>query len=145
MAAGAYMAFGRLVWFVTPASKLKARVLFVPPRWITPIFVSFDLLAFLIQLLGLGSVGAAYETNGPIDQEQVDHGLGILRFGLIAQVLCFGIFAVIGFRFLQVSRSFGVDYRGRDEPLPDPKWQRLSLALNASATLIMVRMLKEYA
>ena len=34
MAASCYMAFGRLVWYITPHSKLNFKKLWIPPRWV---------------------------------------------------------------------------------------------------------------
>lgn len=137
MAAACYMVFGRLVWFVTPSSKLRASVLWVPPRWITPIFVTFDILAFLVQFLGVGAVAAATAalTGDSNDQNKtLSAGYTILKFGLVLQLACFGIFAVIGFRYFFISRQWAPP----TIPCLQKPWKWLLLAVNLSATLITV-------
>ena len=76
------MVFGRIVWYTTPPGERRFARLWVPPRWITPLFVVSNISAFLIQLLGVGAVGAAV-TEKPPDQEKLSNGYRVLKFGLI--------------------------------------------------------------
>lgn len=133
------MTFGRIVWLVTPTADRNFRTLWVPPRFLTPFFVAFDLGSFLIQLLGAGALGSAYSDKSLPDKEKSDRikrGLGTLRVGLVLQLICFSAFAVVGIRFLALGR------RWVRQPLrygdPKAKWQRLSWTINTSATIITV-------
>jgi RTA1 like protein len=133
MAAACYMAFGRIVWYTTPPGERRFERLWVPPRWITPIFVIFDISAFLIQLMGVGAVGAAV-TAEPQDQKKLSHGYSVLKFGLVIQLLCFTMFAIVGFRFFFLSRGWTV----KPEPGLRRPWRQLLNAVNVCATLITV-------
>jgi hypothetical protein len=131
MAAACYMALGRLIWYVTPVAKLKFRSLCIAPRRVAPLFVTFDLGAFFIQFLGICAIGSAYTSTKTPDAQKLESGIHLLKFGLVVQLFCFGLFAVIGTRFLLSSR------RWRTE-VPREKWVRLTYAINGAATLIMV-------
>lgn len=139
IAAACYMTFGRMVWWVTPVEKRTLWTLWCPPRFLTAIFVLFDLGSFFVQFLGACAVGAAY-TGKDLSAEQredgTENGLAVLKLGLVLQLVCFGIFAVVGARFLVVSRRWA----GRASPYnaEKPSWRRLSWMVNLSATLITV-------
>lgn len=141
IAASVYQAFGRLVWTVTPLDKINFRTLWVFPRLITPFFVLFDLLAFLIQVWGVLVVSAAYTKadNDPekVDVDDVKTGSNILKIGLIVQLVCFGFFALIGIKFVITSRNWASPIDRRGKVLGT--WRRLSWAINIAATLIMAR------
>lgn len=127
------MTFGRIVWYITPCDRRTFSTLWVPARWITPLFVVFDMFAFLIQLAGISDVGSAYTSNkSPKDKAAtLDHGLHVLKFGLIIQLLCFALFAVIGLRFVFVSRK----WVGHSAAL---QWKKCAWMVNGAATLITV-------
>ena len=130
MAAACYMAFGRLVWYISPYAKLNFKSLWVPPRWITPIFVSFDAVTFFIQMVGISAAATAIHGPGDVDIDQLNNGLKVAKIGLILQMICFLFFAIIGIHFLFASRKWSV-------PLSRAKrgqWQRLNMAINVAAT-----------
>lgn len=129
------MAFGRLIWLVTPTIWRGFRSLWVPARWITPIFVTLDLLSFLIQLSGLGSVASAHSPNiSPEEtQKRLSSGISTLRTGLMVQLFGFGIFTIIGARFIMVSRKWESDW-----PNHGARWRRCAWAINIGCALIMV-------
>ena len=134
MAAACYMAFGRLVWYISPYSKLNFKSLWVPPRWITPIFVTFDAVTFLVQMFGLTAAATAVKSGGNTDTKQLNNGLKVAKLGLILQMICFLLFAIIGIHFLIVSKKWTV-------PICRAKrsqWQRLNTAINVAAGLITV-------
>ncbi len=136
VAAACYMSFGRLVWWVTPSHHRGFKTLWVPARWITPLFVSFDLGSFFVQFIGLAVIASGFTSNktGKDLQHSINNGIRVLKFGLIIQLLCFGIFALISARFIFISR------RWRNEWLDggNARWRRLGWAINVSSTLIMV-------
>ncbi|KAF2651334.1 RTA1-domain-containing protein, partial [Lophiostoma macrostomum CBS 122681] len=140
IAAACYATFGRIVWWVAPVTERSFRVLWCPPRFITIFFVAFDLGSFFIQLIGASSVGSASldKSLGASERDKrTRDGQSILKFGLVLQLICFGIFTVIGIRFIAISR------RWSEIPLrhgaPHVQWQRLNWTVNISAFLIMVR------
>lgn len=137
MATECYLIFGRLVWWVTPSERQNFRTLWCSPRFITLFFILFDLGSFLVQLWGFSTIGASYSSNDTKGEKERGFNLGlkILKLGLILQVVCFGIFALISARFLVVSKywnksSFGVS---------DGRWRRLGYIVNIAAGLIMLR------
>jgi len=96
----------------------------------------FDFGSFVVQLWGVSATGASYSSNDTKGEKERGFNLGlkILKLGLILQVVCFGIFALISARFLVVSKywnksSFGVS---------DGRWRRLGYIVNIAAGLIMV-------
>lgn len=135
IAAACYMVFGRLIWLVTPATWRGFRSLWVPARWITPIFVTLDLLSFFIQLAGLGSVASAHSPNISAEESQkrLENGTSTLKTGLIVQLFGFGIFTVIGLRFVVVSRKWKNDW-----PDDGGRWRRCVWVINICCALIMV-------
>lgn len=97
--------------------------------------MGFDISAFLVQFFGLLVLaGAATGNKSPPDiATAVENGERILKLGLIIQLLCFGIFAVIGLRFIIVSRDWHVQN--------GTEWRPLAWAINTCATIIMVNTL----
>lgn len=145
MAASCYMVFGRIMWAATPLEKLTFKHLWVPARWITPIFCLFDLLCFIVQAFGLGVVAGAYNPSHPTyidgilipDLEKIKSGTHIIETGVILQVVCFCLFALLAWRFMFISRTF--------RPNLQQNWKRLAWAVNAAGTLIAVCCLQQVA
>lgn len=137
MAAECYLIFSRLVLWVTPSERQNFRTLWCSPRFITLFFNPVDFGSFLVQLWGVSAIGASYSSNDTKGEKErgINLGLKTLKLGLILQVVCLGIFALISARFLVVSRywnksSFGVS---------DGRWRRLGYIVNIAAGLIMLR------
>ncbi|KAH6689925.1 RTA1 like protein-domain-containing protein [Leptodontidium sp. MPI-SDFR-AT-0119] len=124
IAASCYMAMGQVVLHVTPLRLRTFKTLWVTPRWMTPIFVGYDVLAF-VQILG----GVQVTSDNP---QTVLNAFKIMKVGLAIQLLCFGLFLVIAIRFHFVSRSFRQNW-------PDSKWTKFLWAVNVSAILIFIR------
>lgn len=140
MAAACYATFGRLLWWVTPPESHNIRTLWCPSRFVTPLFVAFDIGSFLIQLLGAGAVGTAYASkslSGTERHNKIQSGIAALKLGFTLQLICFGLFIVIGARFLYVSRC----WTGKPLRYTAPaqhKWARLNWAINAATLAITV-------
>jgi hypothetical protein len=130
LATRCYMTFGRLVWWTRPKDNLNLRTLWCPPRWITPVFVSFDLFAFLVQLAGVSRVGSAFKggVSPQGKQNDINPGMYTLKLGL-GEFVCFGLFALIGFRFFLVRQKGWA-------PEGVTNWRRLNIAVNRAAGLI---------
>ncbi|KAF2022237.1 RTA1-domain-containing protein [Aaosphaeria arxii CBS 175.79] len=140
IAAACYVTFGRIVWLVAPRDERNFKTLWFPPRFVSIIFVLFDIGAFLIQLSGATELSSAVIQDDISAKEAADktrRGVTILRVGLILQLICFGLFVIVGSRFIIISR------RWTDRPLqydvPSTRWQRLNWTTNAAATVIMIR------
>lgn len=115
--------------------------LWCPARLLTPLFVFFDLGAFLVQLLGAGMVGSAYsvkDITAQQRQQKMGDGLRMLRLGLGLQLVCFSAFAVISVRFIVVSRRWNGEHLRRNARMSG--WRRLNWTVTSSATLVMVRL-----
>ncbi|KAF2689013.1 RTA1-domain-containing protein [Lentithecium fluviatile CBS 122367] len=140
VAAACYVVFGRIVWWVTPTERRNFRTLWCPPRYVSLFFIAFDIGSFCIQFMG-ASAAASAVTDDKLSEEErrekSERGRSIMRVGLVLQLLCFMLFAVIGTRFIIISRRWaGTPPRyGR----PYVRWERLNWAVNAAATLILIR------
>lgn len=131
------MIFGRIVWFITPKDYLNFGGLWFWPKAITPFFIILDFSAFIIQLFGAGKITNAYNSNmSDVDvRNAIYYGRTILAAGLIVQVVCFGLFAIIGTRFFLISR----DWKETGEYASKlNRWRKVNLAVNLAATLILV-------
>ncbi|KAL8764130.1 MAG: hypothetical protein Q9184_000272 [Pyrenodesmia sp. 2 TL-2023] len=133
LAAGLYQTFGRLLYYTVPPSHRTFRTLLLPARFIAPFFVIFDVLAFFIQLIGLGIVIQNIKKKD--NTEARDRGINILRAGLILQTLVFGAFAVLSMRIILISKRWRFAW-------PDSgKWRRLGWVVAAGSYLITFRAL----
>ncbi|KAH7161354.1 RTA1 like protein-domain-containing protein [Dactylonectria macrodidyma] len=125
IAAGNYLLISRLILSVLPPS--SHRILKIPGRRLTPIFVVCDVIAFLIQGSG-SSIASADEWTG--NGEKI--GRRVLIGGLVFQLVAFAL-------FLSIFRKFHV--LGNRKAVEDaPKgWQMVVRAVYVSSALIMVR------
>lgn len=150
MAGIIYVVFGRIVFLVVPPRDRRFRLLWAPARWLTPIFVGFDVISLLMQLIGALMLTSAEPSDSDF-QDQIDRGRIIGIGGVIVQLVAFGFFSIIAGRFHWVSRRFG---DATPKPLldthsgapqassaPGPRfgWRHLLLAVNASCILILIR------
>ncbi|KAJ8069123.1 hypothetical protein OCU04_002797 [Sclerotinia nivalis] len=125
MAASCYMAMGRVVLHATPLSARSVKNLWVPPRWMTPIFVTCDVIAFLIQVFGAISAISKVASTA-------QRGYSIMKVGLVIQLLYFGFFIIVSLRFYFISQRF-------QNPRADTRWKKLLMAINTASALIFVR------
>jgi hypothetical protein len=125
IAAGNYLLISRLIRAVLPPS--HHRVLGVPGKRLTPIFVICDILSFIIQ--GNGSAIASSD-NWQGEKEKI--GRYVLIGGLAFQLVAFGL-------FLAVFRRFHVLANRMATPQAPKGWQQVVLSVYVSSVLIMVR------
>ncbi|EKD17673.1 uncharacterized protein L3040_003555 [Drepanopeziza brunnea f. sp. 'multigermtubi'] len=124
-AATIYMMYGRIVVFVeAPEASL------IRPKWVTKIFVTGDLLAFVMQ----GGGGGLTASDNP---DTAMMGQDILMAGLVAQLIFFCFFLLISLVFWKRMRSSPTYYSM-------PKygkysWQQLLKLLLAAAAIIIFR------
>lgn len=72
IAAGEYVLFGKLLESVLPGGR-RARALGVPARWVTWIFLSGDIMSFVLQGIGAGIMSGA--SDGMLVLVQVLRGV----------------------------------------------------------------------
>ncbi|OJJ42448.1 hypothetical protein ASPZODRAFT_137259 [Penicilliopsis zonata CBS 506.65] len=150
IAAGCYIVFGRILFLVVPREERTLRLCWVPPRFVTPIFVAFDIVALLLQLAG--AVMIASTVPGEKDAaSKLEHGKHIAQAGVVIQLLAFGLFAVAAIRFNFTSRPYAQTLLERYAADADEKtilidgkrrrkhWQALLRVVNVTSVLILVR------
>ncbi|KAL0639899.1 hypothetical protein Q9L58_000990 [Maublancomyces gigas] len=128
IAAGDYVLFGKLLESVLPGGR-RARALGVSARFVTYIFISGDILSFVLQGIGAGIMTGA--TDG-IDIKKMNLGRDIMLSGLAIQILTFSFFICATIRFSFKAQDLAVPGAER------PKWRVLLWALYFSSFLIMV-------
>ncbi|KAF3907676.1 hypothetical protein AA313_de0206926 [Arthrobotrys entomopaga] len=124
-AAGDYIILGRLLERVLPGGK-RAKALGLPARYITWIFVTSDLVSFVMQGMGAAIISANTDGRNPAAQERGTH---IIMAGLAIQIAFFSFFIAAVIRFDTKTR----------QSHPDVKWRRLVHCLYVSCTLILIR------
>ncbi|KPM36640.1 hypothetical protein AK830_g9922 [Neonectria ditissima] len=125
IAAGNYLLISRLILSVLPLS--SHRILKIPGRRLTPIFVICDVIAFLIQGAG-SSIASADEWQG--DGERI--GRRILIGGLVFQLIAFSLFLCVLGRFHLLGNRWAME----DAP---QGWQMVVRAVYISSSLIVIR------
>ncbi|KAL4808810.1 RTA1 like protein-domain-containing protein [Aspergillus unguis] len=161
MAAALYIVFGRIIFLVVPKEQRTFRICWVPPRWITPIFVGFDIIALFLQLTGAVMISSA-NGNTQDDIDNFDRGQNLALVGVIVQIAAFGVFTIAAIRFNFTSKAFvnavselmdlnargeiratgaALD-RGHGQDIVKPwrsDWQHLLRCVNLSTILILIR------
>ncbi|KAI8710737.1 hypothetical protein NCS52_01533400 [Fusarium sp. LHS14.1] len=120
-AASIYMELGRIVIM----SEGEGHVL-IQKKWMTKIFVTGDVLSFILQ-----AGGGGYQAAGSL--EALDNGAKVIIVGLFIQLFCFGVFVVIAVAF---DRSMRQSPTGRSHVVP---WKKHMKVLYVGSMLIMVR------
>lgn len=100
------------------------------------------MLSFTLQAIGAVIVITASPTNADFKTKE-NRGKGIVLTGLVLQLLCFGLFAIIAARFHFTGRKLAMpdselDLNGRKGKKLDPRWNRLLWILNISCLCILV-------
>ncbi|KAI5863234.1 RTA1-domain-containing protein [Durotheca rogersii] len=153
MAGVVYVVFGRIVFHVVPEQERTTRLLWVPARWITPIFVTFDIVSLVIQLLGAIVVSSTKATDENA-VGKLETGKNVALVGLAVQMAAFGLFSVIAVRFHFTSKRFEASLRPglegsregkkaavilRPSREINPHWRHLLYVINGSCLLILAR------
>ncbi|KAL9564993.1 hypothetical protein ACKAV7_010851 [Fusarium commune] len=124
LAASIYMVLGRIVRLLD-----AGHLSWVPPRWLTKLFVMGDILSFVTQLAGGGILASAD------DKKMNDVGKNVILVGLAIQIIFFGFFFIVIIAFHQ---------RMQREPTPmstdaDIPWRSYIFVLYTVSALILVR------
>ncbi|KAH7013520.1 RTA1 like protein-domain-containing protein [Ilyonectria destructans] len=125
IAAGNYLLISRLIVSVLPPS--NHRILKIPGRHLTPIFVVCDVIAFSVQ--GSGSAIASTD-DWTGDGERI--GRRVLIGGLVFQLIAFAVFLCLFRKFHVLGNQLEVE----DAP---KGWRTVVRAVYISSGLIMVR------
>ncbi|KAH6900771.1 RTA1 like protein-domain-containing protein [Thelonectria olida] len=125
IAAGNYLLISRLIVAVLPPS--NHRILKIPGRRLTPIFVVCDVVAFLVQGSG-SSIASADDWQG--NGEKI--GRNVLIGGLVFQLIAFSLFLCVFRKFHVLGNRLAVE----DAP---KGWTLVVRSVYISSTLIMVR------
>ncbi|KAL2063042.1 hypothetical protein VTL71DRAFT_6114 [Oculimacula yallundae] len=137
---------GRIIHHVVPKESRTIKVLWLPARFITPIFVTGDL---------------SIDLNAPPSQslDRVNKGKGIAEVGVGIQLVFFGLFSIIAIRFNFTSRRFKLDFEQRsdqymgsdkggdgkfvildgDDKIVKRNWQAILLITNLASVCILIR------
>ncbi|OQD99741.1 hypothetical protein PENVUL_c061G07704 [Penicillium vulpinum] len=149
MAACCYIIFSRILFLVVPKEQRTFRLCWVPPRWITPIFVGFDIIALLLQLGGAVMISTVEVTDKDA-RKNLNTGKHVAQIGVIIQLVAFGLFAVAAVRFNFTSKRFTRSLDERYENVGEKEyriggtvkhknWPALLRVVNFSTILILVR------
>lgn len=148
MAACCYILFSRILFLIVPREERTFKLCWVPPRFITPIFVGFDIVALLLQLGGAVIITSlSPDDNGATDK--LNEGRHIAQTGVIIQLAAFGLFSVAAVRFNFTSKRFSKNihdrYESADEKnylingiLKNKHWPALLRTVNITTILILV-------
>ncbi|TGO42721.1 hypothetical protein BHYA_0006g01240 [Botrytis hyacinthi] len=157
MAAACYIIFGRIIYHVVPKKARTTRLLWIPPRFVTPIFVICDILALLLQLIGVVRI-ISIDITSANAQSKLSKGENIALVGVAIQMACFRLFSIIAIRFNFTSRRFTSEFQQRiilpndsesknekcvmidgAEKKLKPNWQALLHVVNITCVLILIR------
>lgn len=100
------------------------QILWITPRYLTPIFVGCDVIAFLVQVGGSSQISSE-------NRATVELAFTIMKAGLAVQLACFGLFLVVAIRFHFKVRTFRQYW-------PDENWTTFLWVVNVAAVLIFV-------
>ncbi|KAE8441144.1 hypothetical protein EG329_005827 [Mollisiaceae sp. DMI_Dod_QoI] len=152
MAAACYIVFGRIVFHVVPRDSRTTRLLWIPPRFVTPIFVACDILALLLQLWGAVQITTVSATASDA-HTKLTRGKKIAQTGVAIQLICFGLFSIIAVRFNFTSKRFADQFeqrlgetKGQKYCTIDggakklkPNWQAILRVTNFASAMILIR------
>jgi hypothetical protein len=123
-AASVYMFLGHVIRATGFGSYSMIR-----PNWLTKIFVTGDVICFLIQALGAGILSNAD------DKKKKDLGKNIISVGLIVQIVVFGLFMIVGV----VSHLRGKKRPAGKVVLCNFNWQKYMFMLYTTSIMITAR------
>lgn len=150
MAGACYVVFGRIVFHVVPKEARTLRLLWISPRWLTPIFVVFDIIALIVQLLGAIKLTAINTSSSPATiNKDAASGKKIAMTGVALQLICFGLFTIIAIRFNFTARRFQsadlltsgekfVKVEGNEKKVIIKDWRALLRVVNLACGCILV-------
>ena len=120
-------------------------------RWLTPIFVGFDIFALFLQLIGAVMVTGTQVTDANA-AEKLQKGKDLALVGVTLQIVAFGLFSFIAVRFHFTSKRFKAELERRFQKVEGdkfvtfegsarrfkPNWRAMLYVINVSCLLILV-------
>lgn len=152
MAGALYVLFGRIIYLVVPKEQRTFRICWVPPRWVTPLFVGFDIAALLLQLIGALMITSGDGTSKE-DLDIFNRGRDLALVGVVVQIAAFGIFTIAAIRFNFTSKAFikalssepvynhgndSFSMTVQDKPR-NGDWRHLLRVVNLATVMILIR------
>ncbi|KAL9060036.1 MAG: hypothetical protein Q9162_000886 [Coniocarpon cinnabarinum] len=128
------MVLSRLIWFITPHSRLDWHLTGLPPRFIGIIFVALDFFALVIEILG----SATYLGKNDDDSDKQTTS-NTLAFGLVVQAAIIILFLAVCTIFAVKGKRWNALTIWKVEPNVRSQWQRLLYAIIAANALILLR------
>ncbi|PLB52704.1 RTA1 like protein [Aspergillus steynii IBT 23096] len=122
-AASIYMLMGRIILVLQAESHAMLK-----KKWLTKIFVTGDVLSFLLQ-----SAGGGIQASGSLDGMKT--GEKIIIIGLFVQLAFFGFFIFVEFSFDMKLKKFPIPRAHA----PDIPWRKHLNVLYGTSALIMIR------
>ncbi len=136
-----------------PPARPETRADSKPARWIAPIFVTFDIFALFLQLVG-SIVLTGVDVTDPNAAKKLQLGKDIALSGVSIQIIAFGLFSFVAARFHFTSTRFREELARRFQAVPGdkfvtlegngrkfrPNWRNLLYVVNASCVIILVRL-----
>ncbi|KAF5629640.1 rta1 domain protein [Fusarium tjaetaba] len=140
MAGVIYVIFARIVFWVVPPESRTLRFLWVPARFITLLFVGFDIISLLLQLVAAVLIAGTDPTD-PDAKSKLNLGKTLGLVGVSTQIAGFGLFTVSAIRFHFAARRLSPDFAKDNQERHGivKKWQTLLIVVNVSCLLILVR------
>ncbi|KAF5605585.1 alcohol dehydrogenase 2 [Fusarium pseudoanthophilum] len=140
MAGVIYVIFARIVFWVVPPESRTLRFLWVPARFITLLFVGFDIISLLLQLVAAVLIAGTDPTD-PDAKSKLNLGKTLGLVGVSTQIAGFGLFTVSAIRFHFAARRLSPDFAKDNQEKHGivKKWQTLLIVVNVSCLLILVR------
>ncbi|TVY84656.1 Protoporphyrin uptake protein [Lachnellula suecica] len=152
MAGACYVVFGRIVYHVVPTEARTTSLLWISPRWLTPIFVVCDIVALFLQLVGAVII-TSIDIGDPDAVKKANRGKHIAEIGVAVQLICFGLFSIIAVRFNFTSKRFMGVFHERFNGVHDDKyftigssrrkfkshWQAILRVTNFTSVCILIR------
>ncbi|KAF4994247.1 hypothetical protein FDECE_13186 [Fusarium decemcellulare] len=135
-----YVVFGRIVYWVLPPESRTLRFLWVPPRFITPIFVGCDVVSLALQLVAAILISGTDPTESNA-KTKIKLGKDLGLVGVSTQIAGFGLFTVAAIRFHFTSRGLGGEYVKANQAKHgiQRNCMNLLLVVIASCLLILIR------
>jgi hypothetical protein len=133
VAIGCFVTFGRIVWWVTPPDSHQFRLVWCSTRFVVPALVISGLISALIQLMGACFFVTTYRES----HLGIFPALNAVRIGLTLQLVVLVIFAVVGMRFIYVSRRW-INQPLAFSPRPGSNWSWLIWAVCMAIAAIIV-------
>ncbi|CAI7677044.1 unnamed protein product [Penicillium pancosmium] len=124
-AASIYMILGRIILLVEGEA-----LALIKRRWLTKLFVSGDVVCFLLLAGGGGIVATAKD-----DKTMADTGNNVIIAGLVIQLLWFALFVLVAALFHKRLASTPTPRSS----LPNIRWQSYLSTLYVASTLIIIR------